>query len=534
MTRKRLFRPSNPPDGLPPPSADRAVPTEGRAASILPGWRELLDSRAPWLVPLLLLVLARVIVWLALPLASEDAYITFRFARHFANGFGLVYNPGVRVFGFSSPAWTLWTALGCLARQDPVAWTRGTSLLADALTLLLVGRMIEREADGPGGRARAAAWCFGFFFAAWPYFAVVAVSGMESSAMLALVALAAVTARRGSPAAGPLLGLLALWRPEGVACAALVALAARPRDRLVGAAVFAAGVAALTAYFGSPVPQSVVAKATVYGTPGPWAGRYWWGWATPFRFPGMLATGEARHLSALSVLLGPAAVAGAIALWRHRAGALVPAVGACLAVWLGYVALGVAYFYWYLLLPLAGVTVLAAVGLPRMVRGRLLYASVAVLVVTMWAEAYGLYLARAQNESYGFAAVADWLRGHVRPGATVMLEPIGLVGWRNPVVVVDEVGLVSPAVAKRRLAGAGWYADVAAAERPDWIVVRRAALSGDAAFAGAGAPFRTPAERDSLFARYAQDTVIDEQAARENALVVLERLPLAGAAPPGR
>ena len=524
MTKKRPSRLTNPATEPSPRSAGAQVPADRGRGGVLPGLRELSDPLGPFLLPLLLLVMARIFAWFALPVASEDAYITFRYARHLASGHGLVYNPGGPVFGFSSPPWTLWTALGILAAQDPVFWTRATTLLADALTLLLVGHMIEREADGHGGRARAAAWCFTFFFAVWPYFSVVAVSGMESSTMLTLIALAAVMARRGSVAAGPLLGLLALWRPEGVACAAVIALGARPRDRVVGVAMFAAGVAALTAYFGSPIPQSVIAKSSVYGIPGPWAGRYWWGWALPFRFQGMLATGEARHLSALSVLLGPAAVAGAIALWRRRTSALALAVGACLIVWLGYALLGVAYFYWYLLLPLAGAAALAAVGLPRLVRGGLLYAGIALLVTTMWVDAYGLYIARAQNEYYGFATVANWLHDHVRPGDKVMLEPIGIVGWRNPVVVVDEVGLVSPAVARRRLQGPGWYADVANRERPEWIVIRRAALAGGTAFAGAGAPFRSPAERDALFARYAQTTIVDEQAGGENALVILQRV----------
>lgn len=524
MTRNRPTSPPTPEAARPARTAGAPAPAVRGHLGVLPGPRELLDPLGPFLLPLMLLVLARVYAAFALPVASEDAYITFRYARHLANGYGLVYNPGDPVFGFSSPAWTLWTALGCALAQDPVLWTRATTLLADGLTLLLVGHLIEREADGPGGRARAAAWCFTFFFAVWPYFSVVAVSGMESSAMLTLIALTAVTARRGSVGAGPLLGLLALWRPEGVACAAVLALGARPRDRVVGLAVFAAGVAALWAYFGNPIPQSVIAKSSVYGTPGPWAGRYWWGWALPLRLPGMLSTGEARHLSALSVLLGPAAVAGAIALWRRRGSALALAVGACLVVWLGYALLGVAYFYWYLLLPLAGVTALAAVGLPRLVRGGLLYASIALLVATMWVDARNLYVGRAQNEYYGFATVADWLRDHVRPGDKVMLEPIGLVGWRNPVVIVDEVGLVSPAVARRRLQGPGWYADVAGTERPDWLVVRRSAMTDPAAFAGAGTPFRSRAERDTLFSRYVQAAVVDEQASGGNALVILQRV----------
>jgi hypothetical protein len=39
-----------------------------------------------------------------------------------------------------------------------------------------------------------------------------------------------------------------------------------------------------------------------------------------------------------------------------------------------------------------------------------------------------------------------------------------------------------------------------------------------------GAPFRSPAERDGLFARYARDTIVDEEVAGENALVILERM----------
>ena len=149
MTKKHPSRPPSTPGEDPPRPAGRGAAPDGDRAPFFPGLRDLLDPLGPYLVPLLLLVLTRSLAWLALPVASEDAYITFRYARHLANGFGLVYNPGARVFGFSSPAWTLWTALGCLAAQDPVFWTRATTLLADALTLLLVGHMIEREADGP-------------------------------------------------------------------------------------------------------------------------------------------------------------------------------------------------------------------------------------------------------------------------------------------------------------------------------------------------------------------------------------------------
>lgn len=498
------------------PATPGPAPAGAARIPLLPRARELVEPLGPFLLPLLLLLLTRGVLWAFLPLASEDAYITFRYARNLAFGHGLVYNPGERVMGFSSPLWTLWTAAGFRLGVPPVPWVRSTALLADVVTLVGMGALLRRHAS------RAAAWCFTLFFAGWPYFAAVSLSGMESSAMLALLVLATASAEGRSRLAGLALGTLGLLRPEGLAAAAVLGLGARWRDRLVALGLAVAGWGALAVYFGSPVPQSVVAKSALYGTPGPWAGRFWWEWLVPFplgRSPMLL---EGQQLFLLSVVLAPAAVVGAAALWRFRRSGLALAIGAALAVWGGYAFLGVAYFFWYLAVPLAGLVALAAVGLPRIVRGRALFVSAGLAVLGMWTLAPALYIGRAQNEYYGFARAASFLQGVVRPGEKVMLEPIGIVGYQNPLVVVDEIGLVSPRVTVRRLQGAGWYADVAMAERPDWLVVRRGMIGSGAAFAGRGAPFRDGAERDSLLARYRFLALIDEPSG-DMALAVYRR-----------
>jgi hypothetical protein len=104
-----------------------------------------------------------------------------------------------------------------------------------------------------------------------------------------------------------------------------------------------------------------------------------------------------------------------------------------------------------------------------------------------------------------------------------MLEPIGLIGYRNPLRVIDEVGLVSPRVARRRLEGPGWYADVANQEHPQWLVVRLGVLRLGQAFAGTGAPFRAPAERDSLLWHYRIVYPPSERQPNDQTLAVLER-----------
>jgi hypothetical protein len=418
--------------------------------------------------------------------------------------------------GFTSAPWMLWNAVGYALLKDPVLWSRIWTLLGDATTVLVMGTLLRSSAS------LASAWCFNLFFSAWPFIAAVGTSGMENSLMFTLIVLGGALAARSSPVSGPVLALLALWRPEGLASAAVLALGARWRDRAVAAVLVVAGLTALALYYGSPLPQSLYAKSKIYGMAGPWAGRHWWEWISPLPLARWPLVAEANNIFPLTVILAPALVAGVARLWRAWRSALALAIAGSLVVWLGYSLLGVAYFYWYMLVPMAGLAALAAVGLPRIVRGPGLYISMGVFVVGMWTLAPSLYLGRAKAEYFSFGIVAQYLLTHARPGEKVMLEPIGLVGYHNPLRIVDEIGLVSPAVAKRRLEGPGWYADIAERERPDWLVVRRTFLQSGEVWAGTGAPFRSAAERDSVLSRYQTVSGTDEEAG-DLSMAVLRR-----------
>ena len=106
-----------------------------------------LDPRAPFLLPLLALLATR--AWLAsrIPFASEDAYITFRYAWNLAHGAGAVFNPGEHVYGFTSAPWMVWLALGVRLGLDPLLWARVTSVAADAVTVLALGSLLVRHAS---------------------------------------------------------------------------------------------------------------------------------------------------------------------------------------------------------------------------------------------------------------------------------------------------------------------------------------------------------------------------------------------------
>jgi hypothetical protein len=498
-----------------PASRPAAAPAP-RGAGLFPSLADLLDPRGPFLLPLVLLLASRLVMALGNPAPAEDAFITFRYARNLASGNGLVYNPGEHVMGFTSPLWTVWTALGVALVRNPIPWALGWSLIADLVTLLAGGRLVAAV----GGRA--AAWTFALAFAVWPYWSGLAASGMEMSVCAALLVMAAALVHRRSRLAGPALAALVLTRPEGLAAALVLSLAATWRDRVAGAALAGAGLVALALRFGSPIPNSLTAKADVYGVPGPWAGRHWWEWISPVvmgRFPPF---GDTSTLIMLAVVTAPAAVMGGVELWRRRDTPLARLVAALLVIWITYAALGVAYFWWYLVFPLLAATLLVAVGLPRVVRGPAVPVALALFVASIWTVALSLYRGRSFTEATSFGLMAGELRGRAAPGDAVLLEPIGMIGYACPVVVIDETGLVTPEVARRRLQGAGWYTDVVARRQPRWLIVRRGVLESQQAFAGAGRPFRDAPERDSLLARYAAVTTTGDPAS-ENALVLMQR-----------
>ena len=473
---------------------------------------------APYVVPLALGLAARIDAARAMPFAAEDAYITFRFAEHWAHGLGPVYNAGEHVFGFTSPLWTAWIALGALLGVDALAWSRAWGIALGLGALVLLARLLDRTVS------RASARAFAFFFAVFPLFSAHAVLGMETSLLLFLLAAAATAVEARAWPAGPLLGLLALTRPEGLGLALVLAVRAGGRARVVGGAIVAAALAALGAYYGSPLPQSVIAKATTYGVGGkPLAFAWIEGFVPAFLAPRWQTLFEAQHLFALSVLTAPALVLGLRDLARRRPWpALLGVAAGGLAVVLAYVALGVPYFGWYFVLPATAWALAVAAGLPGVLRSRLVWAALAVYVVSDAPFLAQLYTGRNQTEGAVFGAAAETLRSASGGRGTVFLEPIGHIGYRTGLTVIDEVGLVAPDIPRRRRQGPGWYADVIDARRPDFLVVRPGLIDRNESLAGVSAPFRSFAERDRVLASY---QLVGAPPTTPGALVVLARRP---------
>jgi hypothetical protein len=395
--------------------------------------------------------------------ASDDAYITYRYADNLAKGYGFVFNRGAApVLGTSTPLYTgLLAAGGAFGADVP---TLGLVLGAIALSVALgLAVLLARDLGAPAaGLAAAVTWN------ATPH-AWASLAGMETPLYLALVLGALWAAQRGRPRAALLVAALAvLTRLDGVAVlAAVVALLVLSRRwswrAAVPAAALLAAWSALAVYwFGSPVPASGLAKLVhedgISGRFDP---------VSPallhLAFPaGQLLLAKARGLSpSVAALAVCAVVACAVALRKSLA-------AAALLLWLalytaGFRLLGLPDFPWYYS-PIALVATLliwatvewalaagcrfaAARSTGWLARRMTLAAPAAVLALAAGAAVLAAAPARegapAQDRPAQQAA-GKWLRRYAPADATVAAYETGKIAYFSGLHVVDILGLTEP------------------------------------------------------------------------------------------
>ncbi len=431
--------------------------------------------------------------------AQDDHYITYRYARNLAEGEGLVYNPGERVFGVSEPGLALLlAALHAAARVDvPHA---ATALYAAALVVLAL--VLLDEARRRGGSTLGALLGGTLLLASS---AVWTNHGSAGALVLALLAIAARVAGERPGLAGALAGAAVWMRPDGAAGAALLGLLLTwERRRLplrytaAAGVVVLVGLAAAWAWFGTPLPETVAAKRADA------LARYGDGWQVAAAFWRQAADLAPRHFGESWRALVVVGLLGLIPLWRWnspeavapgpRAGrfpgprpdAASPFPGRAVrllalhagAVALAYSVLGVPFFSWYLLPVLAallygvGFAVAAAAawidGLARRSGSSRRRASLAVVVALLAAAPLLVPFGRAAwrwregFSGYGhletYRRAAEWLRRETPPDTSVAYVEIGVLGYDSRRPIVDLMGLVTretrPYVAARDLAGA--------------------------------------------------------------------------------
>jgi len=360
----------------------------------MPGMSRHLHRYAPYWIALLA-VLARVFPF---PRTIDDAYITFRYAQNLLAGYGLVFNPGERVLGTTTPLYALLMGgLGLFTGgpDAPFPWLAlGLNALADAITCLLLVRLGERLGSRLAGLAAAAVWAIA------PFSVTFAIGGMETSIFVLLLTglmLAYLEARLISAAI--LAALSLLTRPDALILLAPIVAdygvrwlrSQFARNRIQDTArrihppslLYSPVLLPLTCfllpllawtlfaifYFGSPIPHSLAAKVAAYRLPPEAAlGRLVQHYTTPFFEHHTFGTG---WISAGLILYPFLFALGAARALRQQARAW-PLFA---YPWLYFAAFAIAnplIFRWYLTPPLPFYFLAIFLGLEKLLEDGLL------------------------------------------------------------------------------------------------------------------------------------------------------------------
>jgi hypothetical protein len=248
---------------------------------------------------------------------TDDAFISFRYARNLLDGHGLVYNVGERVEGYTNFLWTMWTALGLSIGVEAGLWSNIWSITAYLGCILLLGmfHLRLRTAARSTPLVLPVAALGAALHVDWSIFAT---SGLETSAFTFLILAGYMLLVRpclGGAAhpfvAGIVFALASMTRPDGVllALAGGVFVLWQGRPRIQHALWYALGFALLAApyqwwrvsYYGDWYPNTYYAKS---------ADRSWWsqGWIYVRLY--------FERYAALLFGVGGAVVA----IWPHRSG----------------------------------------------------------------------------------------------------------------------------------------------------------------------------------------------------------------------
>lgn len=421
-------------------------------------------------------LVARIVYWLVADRRLDDALITIKHAKNVADGIGLDHHLGEGpVHGFTSVLSVLVPLPGELvADGGGLLVLRLVSLAAFVLTATYAYRIARELGLG--------AWPTGFVLA---YLALdqnqifYGMAGMESQiAVAVLLAGVYYVLVEDYAKSGIALGLAALARPDFVLwiAPAYLFLSVRNRGRALNSALISAAIVLpwlifATAYYGSPIPNTISAKSQAFAPElpslldvGGWATLIWnsieahtgdWTTLAPFLERSFVFETPLPRALLEAIALGVALLAliGTFSTWRRPSWR--PAiVFVFLYIAYKFVFLTVGYFEWYGVPTLAVIVLLAGAGLQRLAALRLVAAAVPALAVVL-AFAYAVHIpftlplenrVQEEIEDKVRAPLGRYLGKVTHPGETIVTEPSGYVGFHTNATLLDYPGLTSTTV----------------------------------------------------------------------------------------
>ena len=416
-------------------------------------------------------VLTRMLFFHLTGFVADDAFITFRYAENLAHGLGFVYNLGEPVLGTTTPLFTLILAcLNILGLNVPSA-ALTVSLVCSGLTATVIYRFALHL------RFTIMAWLPTVAYIIWPRSLTVDTGGMETALFTLLITAAFYYQAKRLPINALALSTLsALTRPEGFFVVAILLAVNLYREPhrwrqylVVTGLLLLPWLIFATIYFGSPIPNSAIAKAALYaklGSFGIWETLvYFMAWHTPFGW-----------LMSLMALVG--------GYWLNKKQNFGWPAIIFLAGLISFYCLSRArMFFWYIgpIYPLYFIFATAAVcwavarfewlRQKRTLVRNLTLIGLCLLLGFAWRTPVFYYSRLQEAQMSAHYEVAVYLATQVADYELVAAEDIGYMGYYSKKRILDRDGLVSPEVIpyNRNENYLGLINDF----KPEWVVTLR-------------------------------------------------------------
>jgi len=392
-----------------------------------------------------------------LPHTVDDAFITFRYARNLIAGHGFVFNLGEHVLGTTTPLYTIYLAIVGKTGLDFILVGKLTNIVADTAGVALLFVVVSRAYN------RLVAWVVALFVLVSPYNLQFSASGMETGIYTFLILLVIYLYELGQWKLMVLVGGgVVLVRPDGLIALVVIAIfwLVDGKDLKAGMKyAFLTGLVILpwfifaTWYFGSPIPQSVTAKALTYRSSVhmEWLYNLWIIFSQRGGLGGFLIILVLLVTGGVSVLLRPTLRPLRIYLiWMvlyiatftfFQSGRFGWYYSPIMPTFFTFVVLGGAEWF-NQTKRFSSMTLITQSNLRYVFVGALFLAIVAtsgISVYNSWQNAHK-YVA---YEKIIWEPIGLCIKENSSPDATVALESIGGVGWYSERYIWDEGGLVS-------------------------------------------------------------------------------------------
>jgi hypothetical protein len=450
-------------------------------------------------------VVARIVFWVTTNRMYEDGLTTITHARNVPLGLGLIHHVGEGpVHGFTSALGVLIPLAGELVHEGAGMTAMRLASLVAVCVALVYARFLCRELGiGPFPTAFVLA-----YLAFDQNMIFYGMSGMETQVAVAVILAGVYHVRRQQfTAAGIYLGLAPLARPEFVLWVApaflylaLINLRRAFASAGIAGAIVAPWLVFTTLYYGSPIPNTILAKNTANPIPPIFADgsiTHWFDWLLgqisghiviliyhlePFRE--VWSTAGIPLPSPVLVAVAIATiyffVLGVMGAARRRD--MWPTL-AFLGLFFGYRIYfipAINYYEWYLPPFLGLMMLVVALGMQRMST---------TLAIAPKSVSVALCIAFAIHMPFSFPVeskvqsvedqirtnVGLYLNTHVKPGESVVSESAGYIGFYGRVKLYDYPGLTSKTSLhamqslppdRRNIS------DLISVLQPDWLVLR--------------------------------------------------------------